>query len=431
MTSALHNSWPRPVAIIGAVRIPFCRSYSAYRAASNQDMMTAALGGLVDRFALRDKTLGDVAIGAVIKHSRDWNLARESVLGAGLAAETPAYDVVRACGTSLEAVTNIANKIALGQMEVGIAGGTDTVSDTPIVYSKATQKLLMSAYTKKGFDKFKQFLKFRPRHFKPEAMSVKEPRTGLSMGESTELMAKEWNISRQDQDAFALASHQKAATAWADGFYDDLVLPFRSAKKDNNVRPETSIEKLASLRAAFDKTDQGTLTAGNSTPLTDGAACVLLASADWAMNHRIPVLAYLSDVRVAAVDFVGGREGLLMAPTYAVSNLLKAHDLALQDFDFYEIHEAFAAQVLCTLKAWESDEFCREKLGRPQALGSIDPAKMNIKGGSVALGHPFAATGARLVGTLAKLLHEKGSGRGLISVCTGGGMGIAAILEAA
>ncbi len=427
----LHDQQARRVAVIGGSRIPFCRSHGAYRSCSNQDLMTAALSGVVDRFNLKGAILGDVALGAVVKHSKDWNLARESVIGSGLSLRTPGVDLQRACGTSLEAAIMVGNKIALGQIEVGIAGGTDTVSDAPIVYPDDYRRILLDMHAARSFgDRIKPLLRLRPRHFKPVLPGVTEPRTGLSMGESTELMVKDWGIGREEQDELAHASHQKAAAALSAGWYDDLVVPFRNVERDNNVRPDTTIEKLATLKPVFDRSGSGTMTAGNSTPLTDGAAAVLLASEQWAREKNLPVLAYLTFGKVAAVNFID-EEGLLMAPAYAVSDMLKQAGLGLQDFDFYEIHEAFAAQTLCTLKAWESDEFCREKLGRSAALGSIDRERMNVKGGSVAIGHPFAATGARIVATLAKLLGEKGSGRGLISVCTAGGMGVSAIMEAA
>ena len=393
--------------------------------------MTAALTGLINKFDIRGQTLGDVALGAVIKHSKDWNLARESVIEAGLSMRTPGVDLQRACGTSIEAAIMIANKIALGQIEAGIAGGTDTVSDAPIVYPDDYRRVLLDIHGARSFmDRIKPMLRIRPRHFKPVLPGVLEPRTGLSMGESMEITAKEWDVQREHQDQLALASHIKAAAAYDEGWYEDLIVPFQDAEEDNNVRRDTTFEKLSTLRPVFDKSEEGTMTAGNSTPLTDGAAAVLLASEDWARQKNLPVMAYLTFARVAAVDFINS-EGLLMAPAYAVSDMLQQASLRLQDFDFYEIHEAFAAQTVATLKAWQSEEFCRDKLGRSEPMGPIDLSLLNTKGGSIAIGHPFAATGARIIATLAKLLHEKGSGRGLISVCTAGGMGVSAIMEAA
>ncbi len=427
----MYNGKTRRVAIVGGMRTPFCRAHTGFAELSNQDMMTAALSGLVDRFSLRGEKIDDATMGAVIRHSRDWNLARESVLGSGLAPETPAFDLTRACGTSLEAVILMAHKIALGQIDVGIGGGVDSISDAPVVYPESYRKLLMRSYRGRSFtQRLKPWLGLRPSHFKPEFPGVVEPRTGLSMGESCELMAQEWKIGREEQDALAFLSHQNAAAAWDAGFYQDMLTPFAGVTSDNNIRPSTTLEKMASLKPVFEKSPKGTLTAANSTPLTDGASAVLVASEDWARARDLPIQAYISWAQVAAVDFVGG-EGLLMAPTYAVSRMLSQAGLGLQDFDFYEIHEAFAAQVLCTLRAWESDDFCRQRLGRDEPLGAVDRSKMNTRGGSVAIGHPFAATGARIVATLAKLLADKGEGRGLISVCTGGGMGVAAILQAA
>jgi acetyl-CoA C-acetyltransferase len=423
----LVGSQPRRVAVIGGVRIPFARAHGAYASVGNQEMLTASLKAVVDKYGLKGVRLGDVVAGAVMKHSSQWNLAREAMLDSGLSPDTPGLDVQRACGTSLEAAIVIANKVALGQIDAGLAGGVDTASDPPIVFGREYQRLLLRAHGAKSFGaRIAPFLGMRPRHFKPVFPGVGEPRTGLSMGQHTERMARSWEISRADQDALALASHQNASRAWADGFMSDLVIPYLGLATDNNVRADTSLEKLAKLRPSFAK--DGTLTAGNSTPLTDGAAAVLLASEDWARSRGLTVQAYLTYGKAAAVDFVGG-EGLLMAPAYAVPRMLADAGLKLQDFDFYEIHEAFAAQVLCTLKAWESDKFCRERLGLPGALGPIDRAKLNVKGGSVAVGHPFAATGARIVASLAKLLAERGSGRGLISVCTAGGMGVTAIME--
>ena len=427
----LHDGRSVRVAVVGGSRIPFCRSHSVYRDCSNQDLMAAALGGLVNKYDLRGQTMGDVALGAVIKHSRDWNLARESVIDSGLSLRTPGVDLQRACGTSIEAAIMIANKIALGQIECGIAGGTDTVSDAPIVYRDEFRRILLDAHAaRSAMQRLKPWFRLRPGHFKPAFPGVTEPRTGLSMGESMEITAKQWEVQREHQDQLALASHVKAAAAYDAGWYEDLVVPFMDAEEDNNIRRDTTFEKLQKLPPVFDKSADGTMTAGNSTPLTDGAAAVLLANEDWARKKNVPILAYLTFAKVAAVNFIDD-EGLLMAPAYAVSEMLKQADLKLQDFEFYEIHEAFAAQAIATLKAWQSEEFCRSRLGRNQPMGPIDLSRMNVKGGSVAIGHPFAATGARIIATMAKLLNEQGSGRGLVSVCTAGGMGVTAIMEAA
>jgi acetyl-CoA C-acetyltransferase len=424
---------PRRVGIVGSVRIPFARSNGAYVALSNQEMLTATFRALVNKFALDGETLGEVAAGAVIKHSRDWNLTREAALGSGLHPRTPAYDVQRACGTSLTAAVQVAARIASGEIDCAIAGGVDTVSDVPVVYSPALKNILLdSARGRSLGQSLKPWLRLRPRHLKPSVPSVSEPRTGLSMGEHCELMAKEWHIGRAEQDELALRSHMNGAKAWKEGFYDDLVVPMAGVTRDNNLRPDTSREKLAALKPVYDRGAGGTLTAGNSTPLTDGASCVLLASEAWASARGFPIQAFLTHSASAAVDFAGlrgAREGLLMAPTYAVPAMLDRAGIALQDFDIYEIHEAFAAQVLCTLKAWESPEYCRERLRRAAPLGSIARDRLNPKGGSVALGHPFAATGTRILGTLAKQLQERGSGRGLVSICTAGGLGVTAILE--
>jgi acetyl-CoA C-acetyltransferase len=424
---------PRRVAIIGSARIPFARSNTAYAQLGNLEMLTAAMRALVDKHELRGQVLGEVAAGAVIKHSRDWNLAREAALDSGLDPHTPAYDVQRACGTSLTTVIQLAHRIALGEIDSAIAGGADTASDVPVVYGrKLRQIVLESARGRSLGQRFKPWLRLRPRDLKPSVPGVAEPRTGLSMGEHCELMAKEWGIGRAEQDELAYISHVNAAAAWKEGFYDDIVVPFAGLTADNNVRQDANREKLATLKPVFDRSSTGTLTAGNSTPLTDGAACVLLGSEEWAKSRGLPVQAYITHSAVAAVDFAGlsgPREGLLMAPTYAVPKMLDRAGMAMQDFDVYEIHEAFAAQVLCTLKAWNSEKYCRTRLGRTAPLGAIDRAKLNLKGGSVALGHPFAATGARIVATLAKQLEQRGSGRGLISICTAGGMGVTAILE--
>ncbi|MEI7035156.1 acetyl-CoA C-acetyltransferase [Fulvimonas yonginensis] len=419
------------VGVIGGVRIPFCRNNTAYADVGNFGMSVKVLGALVERYGLHGVELGEVALGAVIKHAADWNLAREALLSSGLAPTTPGITTARACGTSLDNAIIVGNKIATGQIESGIAAGSDTTSDVPIVYGERLRKRLLAINRAKGWqDKLAAATRgFSPAELKPSFPGVAEPRTGMSMGEHCEKMAREWHIDRQSQDALALESHRKLAAAYASGFMDDLVIPFRGVRRDNILRPDTSMEKLATLKPAFDRTSgHGTLTAGNSTALSDGAAAVLLASEDWATRRNLPVQAWLRDAEVAAVDFVHG-EGLLMAPTVAVARLLARNGLALQDFDFYEIHEAFAAQVLCTLRAWESADYCRNRLGLSAPLGSIDPARLNVHGSSLATGHPFAATGARLVATLAKELAQKGSGRGLISVCTAGGMGVVAILE--
>ena len=420
----------RRVAVIGGTRIPFCRSNTLYADLSNLDMMTAALNGLVDKYRLKGAHIDEVVGGAVVSHSRDFNLAREVVLATKLATSTPGITLVQACGTSLQAAMGIAAKIATGDIDSGIAIGADTTSDAPIVFSKKfSQRLVKVGTAKAPMDKLKVFSGFRPGELAPQPPTVSEPRTGLSMGQHCELMAQEWKIARADQDKLAFDSHRNAAQAYRSGYMDDLVVPCAGVFRDNNLREDIQLDKLATLKSAFEKSERGTLTAANSTPLTDGAACVLLASEEWAAKRGLPVAAYLTYSQHAANDFVAG-EGLLMAPTIAVSKLLDRAGLKLQDFDFYEIHEAFAAQVLSTLKAWEDPAYCKRFLGKDAALGSIDRAKLNVKGSSIAFGHPFAATGARIVANLAKLLSEQG-GRGLISICTAGGMGVAAIMESA
>jgi acetyl-CoA C-acetyltransferase len=426
----LVGSSPRRVAIIGGVRIPFVRGNGAYSQVGNQEMLTATLRGVVERYGLQGQRLDDVAAGAVMKHSSQWNLTRESVLGSGLAAETPGLDLQRACGTSLEAAISLGNKIALGQIDCAIAAGVDTVSDPPVVYPRSFQQLLLRSYRGRTLsERVGPWLGLRPKNLRPVLPGIAEPRTGLSMGESTELMVKTWGITRAEQDQLALESHQKATAAYARGFYKDLVREYLGVSQDNNIRGDTSLEKLAKLKPVFDTSGAGTLTAGNSTPMTDGASAVLLASEAWARERDLPVLAYLSYGKVAAVDYIDKKEGLLMAPAYAVPRMLNDAQLGLEDFDFYEIHEAFAGQVLCTLKAWADPVFCRDKLRLPGVLGTIDRSKLNVKGGSLAIGHPFAATGTRIIATLAKILDENQGKRGLISICTAGGMGVTAILE--
>jgi acetyl-CoA C-acetyltransferase len=436
MTKAKTIATPaaRRVAILGGNRIPFARSNTVYSNASNQDMFTATLQGLVDRFNLHGERLGEVVGGAVMKHARDFNLVRESVLSTTLSRDTPAFDIQQACGTGLEAAMLVANKIALGHIECGIAGGVDTTSDAPIGLNEKLRKILLEASRAKTMpQRLTALAKVRPQMLLQPALPRNgEPRTGLSMGEHCELMAMEWDIAREDQDALALASHQNLARAYDEGFFTDLMTPYKGVAKDNNLRADLTIEKLRSLKPCFDKKvrpEQGTLTPGNSTPLTDGASAVLLASEEWAAARGLPVLAWLSFSEVAAVDFFGEKEGLLMAPAYAVPRMLARAGLSLQDFDFYEIHEAFAAQVLCTLKAWEDKTFCKEKLGLSKPLGKIDRKRLNVNGSSLAAGHPFAATGGRIVANLAKMLEQKGSGRGLISICAAGGQGVVAILE--
>jgi acetyl-CoA C-acetyltransferase len=420
----------RRVAIVGGVRIPFVRGNGAYAQVGNQEMLTATLRGVVERFGLQGQRLDDVAAGAVMKHSSQWNLTRESVLGSGLAAETPGLDLQRACGTSLEAAILLGNKIALGQIDCAIAGGVDTVSDPPVVYPRSFQQLLLRSYRGKSMtERVGPWFGLRLKNLRPVLPGITEPRTGLSMGESTELMVKTWGITRAEQDQLALESHQKAAAAYASGFYKDLVHEYLGVTQDNNIRSDSSLEKLAKLKPVFDASGAGTLTAGNSTPMTDGASAVLLATEAWARERDLPVLAYLSYGKVAAVDYIDKKEGLLMAPAYAVPRMLNDAGLTLQDFDFYEIHEAFAGQVLCTLKAWADPVFCRDRLRLPGVLGTIDRSRLNVKGGSLAIGHPFAATGTRIVASLAKILDENQAKRGLISVCTAGGMGVTAIIE--
>ena len=418
----------RKVAVIGANRIPFARNNTAYTMSSNQDMMTAALKGLVERYKLQGEIIGEVAGGAVLKHSKDFNLIRESVLSTSLDPRTPACDLQQACNTGMEAAVYIANKISLGQIECGIAGGVDTASQVPLMFGEKLRQIFLAAHRAKTTgDRLKQFLKIRLRDFAPLAPENSEPRTGLAMGGHTEVGAKYYHISRESQDEFALSSHLKMAKAYERGFFNDLMTPFMGLERDNILRADSTLEKLAKLKPAFDKVN-GTLTAGNSTPLTDGASCVLLASEEWAKAHNLPVMAYITFAEVAAIEFVEHKQNLLMAPVYAMPKMLAKAGLTFQDFDFYEIHEAFAAQVLTVLKIWESEELSTKEFGIPP-LGKIDLTKLNVNGSSLAAGHPFAATGGRIIGTLAKLLQQKGSGRGLISICAAGGQGITAIME--
>jgi acetyl-CoA C-acetyltransferase len=424
------ESTTRRVAVIGGNRIPFARSNTVYSTASNQEMLTAAIDGLVARFGLEGQRLGEVTAGAVLKHSRDFNLTRESVLGSKLSPETPALDIQQACGTGLQATIEVGNKIALGQIEVGIAGGTDTTSDAPIAVGENLRKILLELNRAKDLKgRLAALAKVRPGDLVPSIPQNGEPRTGLAMGDHAALTALEWQVSREEQDELAAASHQHLAAAYDAGFLDDQVTPFRGLERDQNLRPDSTAEKLAKLKPVFGKGEAATMTAGNSTPLTDGASVVLLASEDWARENGHEPLAYLVDSETAAVDYVHGGEGLLMAPAYAVPRMLARNGLTLQDFDYYEIHEAFASQVLSTLKAWEDPVFCKERLGLDAPLGSIDRAKLNVNGSSLAAGHPFAATGGRIVNVAAKLLAQNGSGRALISICAAGGQGVVAILE--
>jgi acetyl-CoA C-acetyltransferase len=431
MSATPQREAPRRVAVVGGNRIPFARSDSAYARASNQDLLTAALDGLIERFSLGGERLGEVAGGAVLKHSHDRDLARESVLGTRLAPETPAYDVQQACGTGLETTILVANKIALGQIEAGIACGADTTSDAPIGLNEELRETLLQARRERSnLGRLKQLTRLRPGQVIPAIPRNEEPRTGLSMGEHCATMAADWEVGREEQDELAVASHHKLAAAYERGFMDDLVTPYLGLERDQNLRPDSSPEKLAKLGPVFGG-PEGTMTAANSTPLSDGASAVLLASEEWARQRDLPVLAWFVDGETAAVDHVHRREGLLMAPAYAMPRLLDRNGLALGDFDLYEIHEAFAAQVLCTLRAWEDERFCRERLGREAPLGAVDRTRLNVNGGSLAAGHPFAATGGRIVAGLAKQLHERGSGRGAISICAAGGQGVVAILESA
>jgi acetyl-CoA C-acetyltransferase len=420
----------RRAAIVGGNRLPFARSNAAYATASNQQLLVAALEGLVTRFGLQGLRLGEVVAGAVLKHSRDFNLTRESVLKSSLAAETPAYDLQQACDTGLQATIAVAHKIALGEIEVGVAGGVDTASDVPVALNEGLRQLLLAASRATSpLAKAFALLKLRPGHLMPAFPRNAEPRTGLSMGESAALTAVEWEVGRLEQDELAVASHRHLAAAYDRGFFDDLVSPYLGLDQDQNLRPDTSVDKLARLEPVFGRGEAATMTAGNSTALSDGASTVLLASEQYAERQGWPVLAYLTTAETAAVDYVNGSEGLLMAPAYALPRMLRRARLSLQDFDFYEIHEAFASQVLATLRAWEDPIFCKVRLGLDAPLGPVERSKLNVAGSSLATGHPFAATGGRIVATLAKLLYEKGSGRGLISICAAGGQGITAILE--
>ncbi|OYN90844.1 acetyl-CoA C-acetyltransferase [Parenemella sanctibonifatiensis] len=427
---------PRRVAVLGGNRTPFARANTAYRAASNHDLLTAALDGLVARFGLAGERLGQVTAGAVLKHSRDFNLTREAVLSTSLDPSTPASDVQMACATGLEATITIANKIALGQIDVGVSGGSDTTSDAPIAVSEGLRRLLLNLGAAKTVpQQLKAIAGFRPQHLAPLTPSVAEPRTGLSMGQHMARTAEHWKLTREAQDEVAAASHRNLAAAYERGFFDDLITPYLGLAKDNTLRPDSTVDKLAKLKTVFGDPATATMTAGNSTPLTDGASAVLLAEETWAASHGIAALAWLIDAETAAVDFVHGAEGLLMAPVHAVPRLLARNDLSLADFDIVEIHEAFAATVLATLSAWESEEYCREELGLSSALGSVDRSKLNVNGSSLATGHPFAATGGRIVASAAKQLAQLkaadgGPKRALISVCAAGGQGAAMILEA-
>jgi acetyl-CoA C-acetyltransferase len=424
------NASARRVAVLGGTRIPFARQNGPYARASNQDMLTATLDALVSKFGLEGEVLGEVAAGAVLKHSRDFNLTRETVLGSTLAPETPAYDVQQACGTGLEATILVANKIALGQIDCAVAGGVDTTSDAPLAINEdLRQTLLDLSRAKSNAARLRTLARLRPQQIVPEIPRNAEPRTGLSMGEHTAIMATEWGIGREEQDELAARSHHNLAAAYDTGWLDDQVVSYLGLERDQNLRPDSSVEKLAKLRPVFGG-PEGTMTAGNSTPLSDGASAVLLASEEWAAAHGIPVQAYITHAQTAAVDYVHKREGLLMAPAYAMPKMLGRADMKLQDFDFYEIHEAFAAQVLCTLRAWEDPVFCRERLGLSEPLGAIDRDRLNVHGGSLGAGHPFGATGGRIVATLAKALNDKGSGRGVISICAAGGLGLTAIMQA-
>jgi acetyl-CoA C-acetyltransferase len=425
------NTTPRRVAVVAANRIPFARANSTYAHASNQDMLTVTLDGLVDRASLHGERLGEVVGGAVLKHPRDRDLTRESVLGSRLAPETPAYDVQQACGTGLEAVVLVANKIALGQIDAGIACGVDTASDAPISLNEDLRGILLDVNRARSTGaRLKALTRVRPAQIVPETPRNEEPRTGLSMGEHTARMALDWGVTREEQDDLAARSHQRLAAAYDRGFFGDLVTPYLGLERDQNLRPDSSPEKLAKLKPVFGaRNGDGTMTAGNSTPLSDGASAVLLASEEWARERGLEVLAYVTQAQTAAVDHVHRGDGLLMAPVFAMPRMLDRAGIGLEDFDLYEIHEAFAAQVLCTLKAWADPVFCRERLDRDAPLGTIDPGRLNVNGGSLAAGHPFAATGGRIVGSLAKALHERGSGRGVISICAAGGQGVVAVLE--
>jgi acetyl-CoA C-acetyltransferase len=424
------NQQTRPVAVVGGNRIPFARANGAYARASNQDMLTSALDGLVERFGLQGRRVDEVVAGAVLKHSRDFNLSRESVLGSRLAPETPAYDVQQACDTGMQAVISVANKIALGVIDVGIAGGVDTISDAPIAVNEGLRQILLRANRARSASaRVRALTKIRPRHLAPSIPRNVEPRTGLSMGESAAITALEWQIGRREQDELACESHRNLAAAYDKGFFSDLITPYLGLERDENLRPDTSLQKLAELKPVFGDGDLATMTAASSTPLSDGASVVLLASPEYAASNELPAQAYLTWHETAAVDYVHGGEGLLMAPAYAMPRMLARAGLRLQDFDLYEIHEAFASQVLATLKVWEDPIYCQARLGLSEPVGPIDRSRLNVNGSSLATGHPFAATGGRIVATLAKLLAERGTGRGVISICAAGGQGVTAVLE--
>jgi acetyl-CoA acyltransferase len=425
----------RRAAIVAGLRTPFLKAGTDFARLDVLELARTVTVELLQRSGLSPTDVDHVIYGNVTRPVQYSNLARELVLAAGLPKQTPADTVTLACASACQAITDATNLIERGYADVVIAGGVEMLSNVPIGLSPPLARALVSASQARSFGARLQTL-VRPNlslaDLMPVTPSITETSTGLSMGQSAELMAKLNGISRADQDAWALSSHRQAAAAWQDGRMADEVAPVyvvddggRAVVRDNHIRTDTSLEKLAELRPVFDH-QYGTVTAGNSSPLTDGAASVLLMSTERAQALGLPAKALVRSYAYAAVDPAGQ---LLIGPAYAIPKALERAGLELKDIDLVEMHEAFAAQVLSTLQMLESTEFAENELGRSRAVGCIDPGVMNRRGGSIALGHPFGATGARCVLTLANEMERQSVQLGLVSVCAAGGVGAAIVLE--
>ncbi|MEM9188659.1 MAG: acetyl-CoA C-acyltransferase FadI [Myxococcota bacterium] len=429
-----RNGNGKRVAVVAGLRTPFAKQGTAYKDVSALDLGKLAVTELLQRTGVEPSEIGQVVYGQVVPSLSGPNIAREIVLGTGMPQDIEAYSVSRACATSYQSTVNVAESILAGSVDCGIAGGSDSASDVPIAVSKKLADALVTASKARTLpDRLRAFKNLKPKDLIPVPPALKEMSTGLTMGESAEKMAKENGISRADQDAYAHRSHTRTAKAWNDGRFADEVMTVYvppkykgSIGEDNLVRKDSTLEGYEKLRPVFDR-KHGSVTAGNSSPLTDGASALLLMREDKAKALGFDVLGFIRSYSFAALD---PRGQLLMGPSYATPIALDRAGIELSDIDLVDMHEAFAAQILSNTQAFESDAFAREKLGRKKRIGEIDWDKFNVNGGSIAIGHPFAATGARQITQTLHELKRRGGGLGLVTACAAGGLGAAMVLEA-
>ncbi|MFQ6023958.1 MAG: acetyl-CoA C-acyltransferase [Acidiferrobacterales bacterium] len=416
----MNEGTPTRVAVIGGARTPFAKAGTVFKKYSALQLGVHAVNGLLEKQDLDPQSVDELVYGIVIADPRLPHFAREVNFSSRLPPSVRALTVTDNCITGTSAITAIYDSIVAGRAEVGIAGGVESMSNTALIFNESASRIFLEAAAAKSFGgRLTQFLKLRPWHFKPRAPAIAEPSTGLSMGEHTELMVKEWRVSREEQDEFAYRSHMKAHAATEDGRLKAEIHPLDGIDHDPLIRSDTTVEKLAKLPPAFDRSPSGTITAGNSSPLTDGAASVLLMSEERARQDGRQPLAFIKAFQYVGID---PKDGLLMGPGIAVPRLLRKAGLTLAEIDIIEMHEAFAGQIACNLRAWEQG-------WKEPAIGKVDPEKVNPLGSSIAVGHPFAATGARIVTTLANEMKRRDARYALISICGAGATASAMILE--